>query len=89
MSTSVMFTEDDKYIDDEEEMEEDDLDDNEDEQETQTETEDKEMYFMGTQSQARKRFGRNNIFRSRQPYQNTNNRQQVRSPYFALNRDQS
>ena len=61
MCTSVMFDEDNEYIDDEEEMEEDDLDDNEDKQETQTETEDKEMYFIGTQSQARKRFGKNNV----------------------------
>ena len=61
ISTSVMFTEEDEYIEDEEEMEEDSNDDDA-EQESQTETEDKEMYFMGTQSQARKRFGRNNAF---------------------------
>ena len=87
MSTSVIFTEEDEYIDDEEEMEEGDSDDNEDEQETQTETEDKEMYFMGMQSQARKRFGRNNVLQSRQPYRNTNNMQQIRSSYHAPNHD--
>ena len=41
ISTSVMFTEEDEYIEDEEEMEEDSNDDAE--QESQTETEDKEM----------------------------------------------
>ena len=39
-------------------MEEDDS--NDDDQESQTETKDKDIYFMGTQSQPRKRFGRNN-----------------------------
>ena len=74
MSTSVIFTEEDHYIDYEEEMEEGDSDDNEDEQEIETEMKDKEMYFKGMQSQGRKRFGKNNVFRSRQPYRNTYNR---------------
>ena len=70
-SASVMFTEQDEYIEDDEEMEEGDSDNDDDEQESEGEMEDKEMYFMGTQSQARKRIGRNNTFRSRQPLRNT------------------
>ena len=86
-STSVMFTEEDKYFDDDEEMEEDDYDDD---QESQTEGEDKEMYFMGTQSQARKRFGRNNnTYRSRPNCRNTYNRRQTQSPYYTPNFYQS
>ena len=73
-SASVMFTEEDECMEDDEKMKEGDLDDNDDKQESQAEIEDKEMYFMGTQSQARKRFGRINTFRSRQPFRNTYNR---------------
>ena len=73
-SALVMFTEEDEYIEDDEEFEEDNLDDNDDEQKSQDETEDKEIYFRGTQSQARKRFGRINTFCSRQPLRNTYNR---------------
>ena len=80
--TSVMFTEENEYYEDKE-MEEDDLDDDEQE-ESQAENEDQETYFMGTQSQARKRF---NINRSRPIYQNKFNRRQ--SPYYTPNRDQS
>ena len=60
-----MFTEENKHYDDEE-VEEDDLDD-EDQEESQAKTEDQETYFMGTQSQARKRFNTN---RSRPVYRN-------------------
>ena len=56
LSTSVMFTEDDK------EMEEDDSED--DPKDSHTETEDKETLFMGTLSEA-KRFNRNGPYRSR------------------------
>ena len=47
-STSVMFTEEDEYFDDGEEMEEGDYED--DPEDSHTEAEDKEAYFMGTQS---------------------------------------
>ena len=57
LSTSVMFTEDDK------EMEEDDPED--DPEDSHTETEDKETLFMGTQSEARRRFSRNGPYCSR------------------------
>ena len=67
-SSSVMFTEEDEYYD-AEEMEEDDLDDK-DQDESQIEHEDQETYFMGTQSQARKRFSTN---RSRPVYRNRYN----------------
>ena len=68
-SASVMFTEEDKYFDNDEEMEETDNED--DPEDSHTETEDKETYFMGTQSQARRRLGRNNNpYRSRPAYRN-------------------
>ena len=77
-----MFTEENEYYDDEE-MEEDDLDD-EDQEESQVKNEDQETYFMGTQSQARKRFNTN---RSRPVYRNRFNFNQRQSPYYAPNRD--
>ena len=81
-----MFTEEDEYIEDEEDIEEGDSYDNDDEQESQTETEDKEMYFMGTQSQARKRFNTN---RSRPVYRNRFNFNQRQSLYYTPNCDRS
>ena len=69
-----MFAEEDDYMDEEDvEMEEEeDLDDVSDEDlDSQGEVEEKEMYFMVTQSQARKRFGKTNNFHSRNPYRNT------------------
>ena len=58
-----------KYFDYDEEMEEDEYNDD---QESCKEEEDKEMYFMGTQSQARKQFGmNNNVFLSRPNFRNT------------------
>ena len=64
-------------------MEEDKIyKDNQDE--SQTENEDKEAYFMGTQSQARKRF---NTFRSRPMFRNRYNQRQ--SPYYTPNCDLS
>ena len=47
-----MFTEEDEYFDDEEMEDEEVYDDDQDE--SQAENEDKEIYFMSTQSQARK-----------------------------------
>ena len=61
-----MFTKDDKVFKDDKEMEEADCDD--DPEDSHTETEDKETYFMGTQSQARRRLGRNNSYHSRPAY---------------------
>ena len=84
-----MFTEEDEYMEDDDELEEEDLYDDDEDQESQEEMEDREMYFMGTQSQARKRFGKVNNFCSRNPYRNTFNRRQARTPYYAPNRDQS
>ena len=52
-----MFTEEDEYYDDEE-MDEDDLDDK-DQEASEVEDEDQQTYFMGTQSQAQKRFDYN------------------------------
>ena len=57
-STLVMFTEEDKYIEDDEEMDEDNYEDNP--EDSNTKVKDKEAYFMGTQSQARRRLGKNN-----------------------------
>ena len=79
-STSVMFTEEDEYFD-EEEMEDDEIYDD-DQDESQAENEDKETYFMGTQSQARKRFNTN---RSRPVFRNRFNWRQ--SPYYTPNCD--
>ena len=61
---------------------------------SQGEIEEKEIYYMGTQSQARKRFNKTNnfqtnTFRSRNPYKNTFIRRQVRPPYYTPNRDRS
>ena len=84
-SSSVMFTEEDEYYDAEEMMDEDDLDD-EDQEDSQVEDEDQQTHFMGTQSQARKRFNFNHsrpVFRNRFDF----NRRQ--SPYYNPNRDQS
>ena len=82
-SASVMFTEEDKYFDDEE-MEEEDYED--DQEDSHTEAEDKEAYFMGTQSQARKRFNtNNNTYCSRPTYRSRYNRRQ--SPYYTPNYD--
>ena len=78
-SASVMFTEEDEYFD-EEEMEEESYEDNQDE--SQTEAKDKEAYFMGTQSQARKRF---NMYCSRPTFRNIFNWRQ--SPYYTPNCD--
>ena len=75
-----MFTEENEYYDDKE-MEEDDLDD-EDQEESQAKNEDQETYFMGTQSQARKRF---NIKCSKPMYRNKFNRRE--SPYYTPNCD--
>ena len=61
-----MFTEDDKAFKDDKEMEEDDYED--DPEDSHTEAEDKETYFMGTQSQARRRLGRNIPYYSRPAY---------------------
>ena len=55
-----MITEEDEYLN-EEEMEEEKIYED-DQEESQAEDEDRETYFMGTQSQARKRF---NIYCSR------------------------
>ena len=77
-----MFTGENKYFDDKE-MEEDYEDDQED---SHTEAEYKEAYFMGTQSQARKRFNtNNNTYRSRPTYRNRYIQRQ--SPYFTPNSD--
>ena len=66
-SASVIFTGEDEYFDDDEEMEEEDYED--DSEDSHTEAGDKEAYFMGTQSQARRRFGtNNNSYRSRPTY---------------------
>ena len=81
-SSSVMFTEEDEYFD-AEEMKEDDLDD-EDQYESQIEDEDQETYFMGTQSQARKRFSNN---RSRPMFRNRLNFNRRQSPYYTPNSD--
>ena len=81
-SSSVMFTEEDEYFD-AEEMEEDDLDD-EDKYESQIEDEDQETYFMGTQSQARKRFSNN---RSRSMFRNRPNFNRRQSPFYPPNCD--
>ena len=56
--SSVMFTEEDEYYDAEEMMDKDDLDDEEDSQ-MEGGDQDQQTYFMGTQSQARKRFNNN------------------------------
>ena len=74
-------------MDDDKVMDKDDLDASDEDLESQEEIDDKEMYFKGTQSQARKRFGKVNNFCSRNPYQNTFNRHQARAPYYAPNRD--
>ena len=50
-----MFTGEDEYYDAEEMMDEDDLDNEEDSQ-MEDEDKDQQTYFMGTQSQAQKRF---------------------------------
>ena len=83
-SASVMFTEEDEYFDDEE-MEEECYED--DQEESQTESEEKEAYFMGTHSQARKRFNtpQTNTYRSRPTYRNRFNQRQ--SPYYPPNCD--
>ena len=83
-SSSVMFTEEDEYYD-AQEMEEDDLDD-EVQDESQIEYEEQETYFMGTQSQAQKRFSTNC---SRPVYRNRFNFNWRQSPYYTPNRDQS
>ena len=77
-----MFTKEDEYFD-AEEMEEDDLDD-EDQSESQMEDEDQETYFMGTQSQARRRLNTN---RSRPMFQSRPNFNQRQSPYYTPNHD--
>ena len=51
-SASVMFTKDDEVFKDDKEREEDHYED--DPKDSHTEVEDKETYFMGTQSQARR-----------------------------------
>ena len=79
-----MFTIEDEYFDDDEEMEEADYED--DPEDSHTEVEDKEAYFMGTQSQARRRLGRNNNpYCSRPTYRNRYSQKQ--SPYFTPNHD--
>ena len=83
-SSSVMFTEENEYFD-AEEMEEDDLDDG-DHYESQIEDEDQETYFMGTQSQAQKRFNNN---QSRRVYRNRFNFNRRQSPYCTPNHDRS
>ena len=77
-----MFTEENEYYDDKE-MEEDDLD-NKDQEESQVKNEDQETYFMGTQSQARKRFNTNC---SRPVYKNRFNFNGRQSLYYAPNGD--
>ena len=64
-------------------MEEDDIDD-EDQEESQVENEDQETYFIGTQSQARKRFYPNH---SRPVYRNRFNFNRRQSPYYTPNCD--
>ena len=55
-SSSVMLTEEDEYYD-AEEMDENDIDETEDDQDdTQLEDEEQETYFMGTPSQAQRRY---------------------------------
>ena len=63
-------------------MDKDDLDDKE--EDSQMEEEDQQTYFMGTQSQARKRFNYN---RSRPIYRNRPNFNRRQSPYYNPNRD--
>ena len=77
-----MFTEEDEYYD-AEEMDEDDHDDK-DQEDSQVEDEDQQTYFMGTQSQAQKRFNYN---RSRPIYRNRPNFNWRQSPYYNPNRD--
>ena len=87
--TSVMFAKEDEYMDEDDvEIEkEEDLDASKGDLDSLGEIEEKEMYYMGTQSQARKRFNKTNnfqtnTFRSRNPYKNTFIRCQVWPPYY-------
>ena len=80
-----MFTEEDVYFSSEDMDfdEEEDLDE-EYQNETQDEDTDKETYFMGTNSPARKRF---NICRTRPMFRTRPNFGQRQSPYYTPNRD--
>ena len=82
-SSSVMFSEEDEYYDAEEMMDEDELDDEEDSQ-IEGEDQDQQTYFMGTQSQARKRF---NHSRSRPIYRSRPSFNRRQSPYYNPNGD--